>query len=481
VVVGFDGRLSSRQLAADTVGVLAAAGIPVRYFADVVPTPVVAFAARVLGATAAVVVTASHNPPRDNGYKVYDANSAQIISPVDGDIAAAIDRVGPANEVPRVEGAMAGESDLAAPVGPDTYDRYLNEVLALCPGGEADRALRIVYTPLHGVGRDTTVRVLTAAGYRDVHTVAEQGEPDGNFPTVAFPNPEEPGALDLALALAVEIDADVILANDPDADRLAVCLPSGDDWVMLTGNQIGVVLADFLLEHDRGGGIPLVVNSIVSSPMLAAVAAAYGARFEQTLTGFKWIANAALDVEADGEHRYVFGYEEALGYTVGRVVRDKDGISAALLFAEMIAHARAAGETVFDRMARLFTAHGLWVSTQKSLVRPGSEGAAEITAAMELLTARTPAELGGIAVAAVTDYREGAGSRPRWLAATPLVEFDLGDAGRALVRPSGTEPKLKIYVDLRTEIGDDPAAAEGEALGRAARVADDLAAFLGLE
>lgn len=482
VVLGFDGRLSSRGFAEDAVGVLAAAGLPVRYFPDVAPTPLVAYAARVLGAAAAVVVTASHNPPQDNGYKVYDANAAQIIPPVDAGIAVAIDRVGRAVEVPRVEEVFSREQDLAQPLDGAVAARYVDEVLALRPPLAADRRLRIVYTPLHGVGGSLARTVLQRAGFADLHFVPEQAEPDGRFPTVAFPNPEEPGALDLAVGLARDLDADLILANDPDADRLAVCLPRGGDWVMLTGNQIGQLLADFVLENSGSGPRPLVVNSIVSSPMLASIAAVYGARWETTLTGFKWIANAALDLEAAEGLRFVFGYEEALGYTVGPVVRDKDGISAALMFAELAARCRAAGESVFDRLARLYRRHGLWVSVQRSIVRRGPGGLGEIAGAMERLRRERPRALGGEEVTGALDYREGAESRPRWLAATPLIAFELGSSGRALVRPSGTEPKLKIYVDRRVSLaeGEDLRRVEAAAADRAAAAAADLAAFLDL-
>jgi len=482
VVIGFDGRLSSRTFAEDAAGVLVAVGIPVRYFPEVAPTPLVAYAARVLDASAAVVVTASHNPPRDNGYKVYDANAAQIVPPTDADIAAAIDRVGRAIDVPRVEQALAGASDLARPVEGSLEERYVEEVLALRPPVAADRSLRIVYTPLHGVGRGVVERVLRGAGFSDLHVVAEQAEPDGRFPTVAFPNPEEPGALDLAEALATRVGADLILANDPDADRVAVCLPRDGGWAALTGNQVGQLLADFVLEHTGPGPVPLVINSIVSSPMLASIASAHGARYEATLTGFKWIANAALDLAAAEGTRFVFGYEEALGYTVGEVVRDKDGISAALLFAELAAHCRAMGKTVFDRLAGLYRRHGLWVSVQHSVVRPGRQGVEEIASAMELLGRRLPTRLAGVEVTGVTDFREGAEARPRWLAATPLVVLELGSWGRALVRPSGTEPKLKIYVDRRAGLaaGDDVGQVEEAALDEARAVAADLARFLGL-
>jgi phosphomannomutase len=481
VVVGFDGRLDSRRFAEDTIGVLVAHGIGVRYFADVAPTPLVSYAARRLGAAAAVVVTASHNPPRDNGYKVYDANSAQIVPPTDGLIAAAIDDSPPASAVPRAEDVFSTGHELAEPIPASLVDEYVADVVALVPAGAPPRDARIVYTPMHGVGRAITERALAASGFGEVHTVPEQAEPDGRFPTVAFPNPEEPGALDLAVGLADEVGAGLILANDPDADRLAACVPEGGGWRTLTGNQIGQLLGDYLLAADGERGA-LVVSSIVSSPMLGSIAAGYGARHEQTLTGFKWISNAAMDLERDEGLRFVFGYEEALGYTVGPLVRDKDGIGAAVLFADMVSRLAAAGETVQDRLASLYREHGLWASTQRSIERPGTEGAAAIAAAMGSLRDRRPAALGGLDVVAVTDFRDGAGERPRWLPAQALVEFDLGAAGRVLVRPSGTEPKLKIYVDLRAGLtaGDDVSAVEAATLESAAAVAADLAGFLGL-
>jgi phosphomannomutase len=482
VVVGFDARLTSRAFAEDVVGVLAAAEIPVRYFEDAVPTPLVAYAARVLEATAAVVVTASHNPPSDNGYKVYGANAAQIIPPVDAAIAAAIDEVGPALEVPRIAKAMSGGSHLATPLGPSMADGFVKELLSLRPTGPADREVRIVYTPLHGVGGELAQWVLEDAGFEDLHLVPEQADPDGRFPTVAFPNPEEPGALDLSLRLAARIGADLVLANDPDADRLAVCVGDGEGLRALTGNQVGQLLADFVLEQWSLPERPLVVSSIVSSPMTASIAAARGARFEATLTGFKWIANAGLALESAEGVRFAFGYEEALGYSVGSVVRDKDGIGAALWFAELAARCRAEGETVLDRLGRLYREHGLWVSLQKGVVRDGPTGAAEILAAMDSLSARVPQALGGIEVTGVADFRVGAEERPRWLPATPLVVFELGGMGRALVRPSGTEPRLKIYADVRAELdaAADVAAAEASALGIARRVIADMAVFLGL-
>jgi phosphomannomutase len=324
-------------------------------------------------------------------------------------------------------------------------------------------------------------RAFTAAGFADVHPVPEQMDPDGRFPTVAFPNPEEEGALDMVHELADRVGADLVLANDPDADRLAVSVPVAGGWQPLTGNQIGQLMGDFLLEGYSDSRQPLVVSSIVSSPMLASIAAAHGARYEPTLTGFKWIANAAIDLERGGDLGFVFGYEEALGYTVGTVVRDKDGISAAVVFADLAEWCRAADTSILERMALLSRRHGLWVSVQHSVVRPGADGLTEIDAAMRLLRAERPDSLAGFPVSGVVDYRDGAEARPRWLPAQALVVFDLGEAGRALVRPSGTEPKLKIYVDRSMTIPAEADPTDAEQAGRedAEAIAADVARFLG--
>ena len=477
VVIGRDARLSSKRFQKDAIAVLTAAGILVRFFRDPVPTPLVAYAARQLGARAAIVITASHNPPADNGYKVYDTNGAQIIPPTDKAIAAKIDAAAAAKDVPRLSKKYRG--GMSYPVPDYMFERYLEDLAAVRPANAKGSDLKIVYTPMHGVGGSFVVDGLHYFGHPNVLPVVEQYEPDGHFPTVDFPNPEEPGALDLATALARREGADIILANDPDTDRLAVSLPRGEGWQSLTGNQIGVLLGNYSLETTEVDN-PIVLNSIVSSPMLESVAHAHGARFVQTLTGFKWIWNAALDL-AD-ETTFVFGYEEALGYSFGPAVRDKDGISAAIIFADLAAACRDRGETVWDYLARLYDEHGLWVSTQKSIVRPGSEGAAQIAAAMERIGAAPPEELAGIEVAGFTDYRVGAESRPRYLAATPLVALDLGSRGRALVRPSGTEPKLKIYVDLVATRDEavSPAEQEHSLTAEANDVAEALAGQLGL-
>jgi phosphomannomutase len=478
VVVGFDARHDSRRFAEDAVGVFAGAGLRVHWFPTPQPTPLVAYTQKVLDAAAGVVITASHNPPEYNGYKVYVEGAAQIVPPTDAAIATAIDAVGAAAEVPRED---PSDSDRAAPVPAEVVDRYLADLAAARPPVADGPWPTIVYTPLHGVARDLMVRALAEAGYDDVHVVSSQAEPDPNFSTVAFPNPEEPGAFDAALELAGERGADLVIANDPDGDRLAVAVPDrAGGHRPLSGNQIGVLLADHLLAGSSADR-KLVVSSIVSTPMVASVAAAYDARAEVSLTGFKWIWGAGRALEADEGYTFVYGFEEALGSSVGSVVRDKDGIGAGVAFADLSRALAATGRSVLDRLDELAVEHGLWVSHQLSITRPGLEGAREIAAAMVVLASRLPEGLAGHTVTAATDFRTGADARPPWLTTHDLVALDLAD-GRAMIRPSGTEPKCKIYIDLRADVtpADDLDARARDLEAEAARVAQALADFVGL-
>lgn len=477
VALGFDARPDSRTFAEDAAGVLAAAGIAVRFFAEVTPTPLVAFAAKHLNAPAAIVVTASHNPPADNGYKVYGSNAAQIIPPTDAEIAAAIDTTGPALEVPLLEGVFGGTSTLVTPMPSDIISFYRVEIDEARPNPQTSD-LRTVYTPLHGVGGKVFLEICAAAQHTGLITVPEQIVPDGVFPTVKFPNPEEPGALDLALALARKEKADLLLANDPDADRLAVAVPQLGEWRLLTGNELGALLGDYVLRYWVHPERPIVVNSVVSSPMMSRIAAGRGAVHETTLTGFKWIINAGLAMEARGDGRLAFGYEEALGYSVGRTVRDKDGISAAIVMADLAAEEAAAGRNVLDRLHDLWDEFGLWVSAQHSIVRTGAEGQQAILDAVDRLAGSPPNEVGGIAITGSTDYRVGEEQRPPWLGAQELVELTLGGAGRVLVRPSGTEPKLKVYVDLSGETEPDHETAHRGLLEKAEAVAAEMGEWL---
>jgi len=483
VVVGHDARTTSPALAREVVAVLAGLGIPVRFFEEPVPTPLVAYAARTLGATAAIVVTASHNPREDNGYKVYLDDAVQLVAPADAAIERAIAAVGPAAAVPRAEpSSLVVEGDSVAPlaVGP-VFERYLTETFG-CLGIAAPVAepLRIAYTPLHGVGLRFVREALARAGFTDLRVVPEQAEPDGAFPTTPFPNPEEPGTLSLGLALAERENADLLLANDPDADRLAAAVPTPTGrLVTLSGNQLGVLLCDASLDGFHGPGRALVVSSVVTSPMVEAVARARGAHFERTLTGFKWIWTCARALEAAGGVRFAYGCEEALGYSVTPVVRDKDGLSAAVLLARSASRCRARGETLLDRWHALCREHGVWVSAQHS-VRLGGGSLAALGPALDRLVGSPPATLGGRRVVGVTDYRTGGHARPRWLADTPLVEITL-EAGRVLVRPSGTEPKLKVYVDLSSPVGvhDSVGVLEDTLRAQADGAARDLVTALG--
>jgi phosphomannomutase len=477
VVIGCDARLDSTRFADVAVRVLIAAGIPVKRFQEPVPTPFVAYAVRVFAANAGIMITASHNPAEYNGYKLYSEHAVQVIAPMDREVAARMSALGPAKDVP------LGDLARQELIGADITARYFAEIRSELPGVVADRKLSIVYTPLHGVGASVVERLFAEAGYADFRSVPEQREPDGHFPTVPFPNPEEPGALDLAIALAKQSKADLLIANDPDVDRLAIAVPTPSGlWLALTGNQIGLLLADFALRHGDAGSRALVLSSLVSSPMLESIAAAYGARCERVLTGFKWVWTAALALEAES-YRFCFGYEEALGYSFGRAVRDKDGISAALAFAELAAEARAARKTVLELLHALYREHGLWVSVQHNVVLKGAAGAARILQAMQHAVDSPPTSLAELAVSSVRDLRKPEASAPSWRGAALLVEIQLGEGGRVFVRPSGTEPKLKIYVDLRADVAADAplTLAENATRIRALDVARALVTALGLD
>jgi phosphomannomutase len=482
VVVGADARHSSKAFLEDTVGVLVAQGIRVRFFPYPVPTPIVAFAARQVCARAAIVITASHNPKGDNGYKLYAPNGAQIIPPTDKEIAALIAQAPLANLVPVEVDAMASGHELCEPIKESVVDQYFNCIAVLRPKHGQRRDLRIVYTPMHGVGQAGVMRALQAGGFTQVHSVPEQAEPNGDFPTVRSPNPEESGALDLAFKVANQVDAELILANDPDVDRLAACarMPNGE-WRQLTGNQIGLLLADYVLGNVSKVPRPLVAQSIVSSPMLQPIADHYGARCERTLTGFKWVWNASLEIERKEKVRFAFGFEEALGYSIGDLVRDKDGITAAVVFAELAAEESSRGSSLFQRLERLYRQHGLWVSVQHSITLSASLGMSAMRTAMEKLTQLKGVQLAGRTVEEVVDFRHGGDQRPRWLPDTDLLELRLG-GGRALARPSGTEPKFKIYVDLRADLApaDDTWQREKTVIAEAKTVAQELAKIMGI-
>lgn len=424
VVIGYDARRNSDVFARDTAEVMTGAGLRAHVLPRPLPTPLLAYAVRELGSVAGVMVTASHNPPADNGYKVYLGDGCQIVPPADADIAARIAAVGALADVPRGTGGTVLDDSLV--------DRYLDTVAELA--GDGPRDLVTVYTPLHGVGGVPVVQVLETAGFDAPHVVEAQEEPDGAFPTVAFPNPEEPGALDLALELAARVNADLVVANDPDADRCAAAVPvpgaTEGGWRMLRGDEVGALLASHLLARGATG---VYACSIVSSSLLGKLAAAAGQPYVETLTGFKWIGRL---------EGLAFGYEEALGYCVDPTsVRDKDGVSALLLLCELAAALKAEGRTLLDALDDIARTHGLHATDQLS-VRVTDLGI--IAAAMERLRATPPTELGGLAVLEAEDLAVGSAALP----STDGLRYRLADGARVIVRPSGTEPKIKCYLEV---------------------------------
>ena len=454
VVVTFDARPDSEAFAHDAAAVLLGAGLRVYLTDSHQPTPVGAFGVLELGAAAGIVVTASHNPPEYNGYKVYWENGAQIIPPHDAGIAACIDTAASA-AIPWLD-PDDDAGDRLTRLGAAFVDRYCERILGSCRRDAARPAavIDVAYTALHGVGADIAGRLAADSGLCRLASVPAQHQPDGRFPTVRFPNPEEPGAMDAVIDLARERDALLALANDPDADRLAVAARTGSgDYRMLSGDQVGVLLGHYLLERHDGDAV--VCASMVSSRMLGRIAARYDADYFETLTGFKWLANVGLDHERD-DKPFLFAYEEALGYAVPQAVRDKDGLSALLAFVQLAAELDAAGATVLDRLDELYREYGLYLTEQRSL--PTSVSGPSIT---ELLRSNAPATIGELGVVSVKDLQSRehrfADGRTETLDNHPadVLMYYLDDESRIIVRPSGTEPKTKCYYEVVAPVADD--------------------------
>jgi phosphomannomutase len=438
VVIGHDARHRSDEFARQAARVLAGAGIRVHALPGRMPTPFLAFAVPKLAAAAGVMITASHNPRADNGYKLYLSDGAQVVPPTDTEIEALIDEVGPVSAVP----VAAEDSPLIGRPGGELEQAYLDAVCALAPPPASAAWLRFVYTPLHGVAGRLALRAFEQAGFPAPDVVAAQFEPDPEFPTVSFPNPEEPGTLDLALAQARRSAADLVIANDPDGDRLAVAVPDADvpgGWRMLTGDQVGALLGAFLVgrmssDPARKLDEELFVSTIVSGTLFSRIVSAAGARYAHTLTGFKWISRAADLREGT---RFAFGYEEALGYDIGNVVKDKDGISAALAILSLAAVARSAGESLADAYNALEVSHGVHLTEQLNLP------CTTPTEVMARLRAVAPTELAGEPVTAITDYTGGSWDLP----SADVLSYQMPGA-RVVIRPSGTEPKIKAYLEV---------------------------------
>ncbi|MFW1541381.1 phospho-sugar mutase [Vibrio parahaemolyticus] len=452
VVIGYDSRPDSKQFAHDTASVLTALGIKVYLTYQVAATPIVAFGVRTMNAAAAVVVTASHNPPEYNGFKVYWENGAQIIPPHDSGIAAKIDEA-TTKPLPLMSLDDAKQQGLLVWLEDDYYQTYrktMNENALLTPDSNTD--ISIAYTAMHGVGADMAETLLADAGFKKVASVAEQREPDGTFPTVNFPNPEEAGAMDMVMALGKSVDADIACANDPDADRFAVAVKRPDgEYQMLTGDQVGSLFGDYLLEQQPNS---LVGNTIVSSRLLSSIAKAHGAEYYQTLTGFKWLTNVAMSQETE-QYPFLFAYEEALGYTVGNKVWDKDGLSAIVAFSQLTGKLKAQGKTLWDKLEALYRQHGFYFNAQRSIaLDPNSPPIGD------KLRANPSSEIAGKKVSVTEDLKtsvrtfEDGSEETIDLPASDVLIYHLEDKSRVIVRPSGTEPKLKCYYEV---ISDFPA------------------------
>jgi phosphomannomutase len=453
VIIGFDARRNSDVFARDTAEIMAGAGFQALISPEPLPTPVAAFGIGHLGCVAGVVVTASHNPPEDNGYKVYLGDGSQIVPPADADISSRIDEVAKhsLDDVPRSPSYVV--------LGEELMDAYVERIASWVPP-DAPRELRWVYTPLHGVGGSLVERVVEACGFPPAQVVPEQAKPDPEFPTVAFPNPEEPGAIDLALGLAQRIGADLVIANDPDADRLAAAVVVEGRWRMLLGDELGVLLGDDALRRGVRG---TYACSIVSSSLLSAIAATYGQPFVYTLTGFKWIGRVP---------GLAYGYEEAIGYCVDpEAVPDKDGISALARLLTLAANLKAKGSSITDRLDEIAGRYGVYGTDQMSLrVADGKI----ITAAMAQLRANPPGMLAGQQTS-VVDLAHGTDELPP----TDAVLIT-GETIKVVVRPSGTEPKLKCYLEVRRPRSPDLVAARAEAQSMLGTMRSEMSAALGL-
>ncbi|MEZ9067694.1 phospho-sugar mutase [Vibrio atlanticus] len=458
VVVGYDGRLDSKQFAIDTASVLTGLGIKVYLTSNVAATPIVAFGIEHFNAAAAVVVTASHNPPEYNGFKVYWENGAQIIPPHDAGIAAEID-IASTKAIPLMSLSDAETQGKLVWLTEGYYQTYraaINQSPHVSKEIESANTT-ITYTAMHGVGAQMAEDLLHDSGFHKVFSVAEQREPDGHFPTVNFPNPEEKGAMDLVVNLAKSVDADIACANDPDADRFAVAVRTDDkvrtedaSYKMLTGDQVGVLFAHYLLSKPHTKN-QLVGNSIVSSTLLEKVAQSHGATYFQTLTGFKWLANIGMQLE-DEKNEFLFAYEEALGYTIGTQVRDKDGLSAIVVFAQLVEELKSQGRTVWDLLAQISFEHGVHTNAQRSIaLDPDSPSIGS------KLRSAQPKAINGVAISVIEDLQSslrfviGGNTEAINLPASDVLIYHLEDGSRIIVRPSGTELKVKVYYETVTK------------------------------
>ena len=452
VTIGYDSRIKSDVFAKVAAGVFAANGIKVNIWPALMPVPTVSFATRYLHTSAGVMVTASHNPSKYNGYKVYGADGCQITTEAAAAIQSEIDRVDPFADVCALDFAEGLASGIIAYIGEDTVERYLAAVstASLLPESFS-RSASIVYTPLNGTGISCVPRCLRAHGFTNITIPPEQAEPDGNFPTCPYPNPEIREALSVGLRLAEETGSELLLATDPDCDRVGAAVKTAEGYRLITGNEMGVLLLDFVCRMRQANGTmperPVAVKTIVTTPMAEKIAAHYGVELRNVLTGFKFIGEQIGLLEKDGEaDRYIFGFEESYGYLSGSFVRDKDAVNASLLICEMFVWYKSQGKTLADALEALYTQYGFYEAKLLSFTFEGSAGFAHMTELLDSLRVSPPEELAGEAVRQVIDYDRDETGLPR----SNVLRFIFG-GGEVVVRPSGTESKLKIYLTAARE------------------------------
>ena len=464
VVISYDSRHMSKEFSEIAALVLNANGIKVNLFDNLRPVPELSFSVRYLHATAGIMITASHNPPEYNGYKVYWSDGAQIVPPIDKGIIDEVLAIEDFSLIKTINKNEAIESGLLNYVGEEIDDAFINALKSSCLNPEIIKKeaknVKIVYTPLHGAGNLLVQRILKELGFENVYVVPEQEKPDGDFPTVSYPNPEDPKAFELALKLAKEVDADVVLATDPDADRLGVFSKMNNgEYVSYTGNMSALLICEYELSQKKEKGIlpnnGAIITTVVSSELTKAIAENYGAKVFETLTGFKWIGEKIRKFEEENSYKYLFGFEESYGCLIAPHARDKDGISAVMALCEATAFYKNKGWSLWEQMIKIYEKYGYYREGQVSIVLKGADGAEEIKNKMAKMRSNPPTELAGLNVLEVRDYQEHVIKKANGevsetdLPTSNVLYYELSNNSWCCVRPSGTEPKIKFYMGVK--------------------------------
>ena len=472
VAISYDSRRMSKEFSLQTALILNANGIKTYLFENLRPVPELSFAVRELGCTSGIMITASHNPPEYNGYKVYWDDGAQIVAPRDKDIITMVREVKDYKEIKEISKEDAIEKGLFNYIGTDMDDKYINKLKSLVLNPEIVReqgkSLKVVYTPLHGTGNTIAERLLNEIGLENVYVVPEQKDPDGNFPTVSYPNPEDPNSFELALKLAKEIDADVVLATDPDADRLGIFAKdiNTGEYVTYTGNMSALLIAEYRISQMKEKGIlpsdGMIIKTIVSSNLTDAIAKEYNLELIEVLTGFKNIGAVMLKADQNKDKTYVFGFEESYGCLIGDYARDKDGISAVMALCEAACYYKSKGETLWDQMINIYKKYGYYKETQVSIVLKGVEGASKIQEMMTKMRNTPVNEIGEYKVISFSDidrdYKKNMKTGEETTTGLPksnVLYYELEDNSWCCIRPSGTEPKIKLYMGVKGENQED--------------------------